>query len=987
MTKVFVTACIFFTSEIEIMQILLPGPQRQFHVKDSDTVSLIPGKSAHGVRVGDKLVGFSGEDVATVSLQLKQGNLHVNLQSESGAHLGEYKIPSTQVLKAHMEALKEAWVAFSRNEADELAKLLRLSMSANPSMQDMVILLDEISHTVPVVEQTGVVDAGDIYPDLANQVKKLLRAMPEEIQRFVLLNNIDHFGPDLWKAFHLLSKVDADKHPMLTRFLGGHSDFNYVVQAELAEVAANTPLTRIKGIPRLDEKAFATLVKQLQSMTVSGDYRTIEFAPAVARFAINSFNTIIPDFTAAPSFEELERAFMVRLKATHPMQGQAEDPLSERLITSLDATKYKELADFLAGKPGAKFSAEARAQLDHFVKNLPSQPAENTLSSLNPSAYERVLRHIRNQNLDITRLIETQTAPTLSKTPEDPGFLHEISRDFSRLSRVERLAFFVLDHLDPIRDRGLSNYFEGKHNLSRIPAPMLRELEAFLERPNIPKVYTGIRHFSEARFNELTKLLEASPNLRVPKDYLPTNPSLRKALYELTGETQGEPPPEEISILPKDEAKRQSQELLLRLRKVSTSERDRVLTSFLKNNLGQFRRVALLDQIWKAEKVSDLMLNNRMDFKTGTKQLSTTLEHVMNLLEGRDTDPEWDLWQQERKVNRKDTVNATPKEKLLHSRPGPERYFELDRQLPQRDMNLQQKLEDLSWVRRLERLQQRLDSQRFAEPNKFLNLLGRNRHHLRELAETVLGRSEHDWGKLEKTPFLRRKQEAFQAARELLRQGKMPNLDELFEGPFLKSEFSDQAERIQQAEMRRLEPHFRDALKGAMRDPGEMLRQIMDMLQWGDMGREEVGSRLQGMLESLREFNQHQNLNQDPLYLSLPLRLNDQQSDMELAYFRLPNKDKQEGRFLVVIHLDFENFGHLRVDALKEKDQLSATFWVETIRMHNYLLKDLHSLEDRLEEIGLGEVTLTLKQEPRRAASSVADLILPGHDGELDVRI
>ena len=75
------------------------------------------------------------------------------------------------------------------------------------------------------------------------------------------------------------------------------------------------------------------------------------------------------------------------------------------------------------------------------------------------------------------------------------------------------------------------------------------------------------------------------------------------------------------------------------------------------------------------------------------------------------------------------------------------------------------------------------------------------------------------------------------------------------------------------------------------------------------------------------------------------------------------------------------------MDALKEEDNLSATFWVETRKMHHHLLRELHQLEDRLEELGMGDVMLNLKIEPDRAAKPLLDLCAPSSDNELDVQI
>ncbi len=90
---------------------------------------------------------------------------------------------------------------------------------------------------------------------------------------------------------------------------------------------------------------------------------------------------------------------------------------------------------------------------------------------------------------------------------------------------------------------------------------------------------------------------------------------------------------------------------------------------------------------------------------------------------------------------------------------------------------------------------------------------------------------------------------------------------------------------------------------------------------------------------------------------------------------------------MVVLHLDFEKWGHLRVDALKESGQLAATFWVEGVKMHRKVLKELHKLEDKLEDAGMGEASLNVRIAPQRAASSVAELCVSPHDGQVDMTL
>jgi len=123
------------------------------------------------------------------------------------------------------------------------------------------------------------------------------------------------------------------------------------------------------------------------------------------------------------------------------------------------------------------------------------------------------------------------------------------------------------------------------------------------------------------------------------------------------------------------------------------------------------------------------------------------------------------------------------------------------------------------------------------------------------------------------------------------------------------------------------------------------------------------------------------------MYMSLPLKWGEQESEMELAYFRLPGSGEKKRRFLVVIHLDFEQWGHLRVDALKEDEQISATFWVSSTAMCEHLKRDMAILRKSLSSQGVDSLDLSVKIEAKRAQKPVSQLCLPSHDGELDVQI
>lgn len=981
------------------MQIQLSHNQN--HRKDIDVTTrdfrLIEGKAGYAVRVGERVVGFSGEDVSAVSLKVAEGRLHIQLQSEAGDPLGEYQIPSTDLLRQDLRTLSQSGIYFSPHEIDELQNLMRLTMSGSVSRQEILLILDEISHLAPNLEGVGTIDAGDVYPDLNQQVRKLMGVMPDDIQRFVILNNMDRFGDDIWNAFHLISKVDTQKHPTMTRFLAGESAFTYVAAAEMKEIAANNPLQRTHPIGKLDVTAFQNLMRQLAGVQVEGDYRTIRFTPPLAKMIFNHFDLTIPDFSAAPTFEELEANFMARLKASHPFPGKDEDPLKKHLLRFLDTSKYKELADFLGGKPGTSFSTEAKEGFLHFLKNPPKGKPTQTPLSIGDKAYDRLLHFARNQKLDIPQLLQNHPNHTMKNDPSDPVFLGQLSKDWGKLNRSERLAMFVLDHLDPVSNSPLFRYFDGgQKGLSKLTPSLERDLQNLITRPRIPDVKGGLTQFEPKRFEELVRFLNRSTQAEAPEDYLPTNPRLRKALYELVGgDEQMAPEPLLESDEPRDlrprvapdklNTKVLAKAILHSITGLRGEARDGRLTMQLKQHLTHFRQVAILDQTWKGERLMQFIQDGSLNPHKGTRELSKTLRQLSGLLGGRDQDPSWDVWRQNPKAL-KPGQRPTFQEKIMAEKDGLERYFHLDRNLPERADNLTSRVEDLGWMRRMEELASRLDRHRDNNPARLQAALKRVANALEELSGIFTKGGGTHMEYHGDSPLSQGKLKQFSAFRDAVLQGQNPDVSELFEGPFLRSEFSS-AEPQQQLEMKRLEPLFKEALSRFETEPQQVLEKLMDALvKPNEVSSNDAGHRIRQLVANLHDFNQHQNLNQQPMYLSLPLKWGEEESEMELAYFRLPGGDKKK-RFLVVIHLDFESWGHLRVDVLKDGEQLSATFWVSTLRMSTHLQRDMQRLRDRLAAQGTDDVDLRVKLEPKRAEKPVSQLCLPDHDGEVDVQI
>lgn len=975
------------------MQIQLPVPMPKsgdLKVTTRD-FRVVEGNHGYAVHLGDRVLGFSGDDVAAVALKVEAGRLHISLQGEGGVALREYQVPSTDLLRQDLHNLSSAGIYFSPRESEELRNLMRLSMTGSVSRQEILLILDEISHMAPELAGTGRIDAGDLYPDLAKQVRQLMGAMPDDIQRYVLLSNRDQFSDQVWQAVCLLSKLDSERYPALTRFLAGETGFTYVTAAELREAVAYNPLNRPVPLTAVELGPFRQLVDLLGEFTVSGETRLPVFPQAVARMLFEHFPFQIPDFSAADSFEELEARLLDRL-ASQPAPGanSQTDNLRELLRQRLDVHRYRELADFLNGRPNALFGTEAREGLLHFLRHPPDGPAATTLGSIGEAAWQRITTFLRNQQVDLAALPSAWSTNT-----DTPHERLDLAKAFGSLSRERRLALFVMDHLDPVRDPELFQHFDTpRAGLTRLTPALEKALQAFLDRGFPPPVHGGLSQFQRSRFENLAEHLRARGELELPAGYLPLNGHLRRALADLDRPAPPEPAAP-IDPRPRIAPERRDlhslgQILLDQMQGYPAEVQDQRLTMLLRQHLQRFAQVAVLDRVWQGESIAREALEKPAPTPPELRAVAAELRAVADRLSGESNELSWSLWRRPRLSPDALPAGVRPsvEQRLLRDFEGPERYLQLDRALPERGREFDRQVEELSWVRRLQELAERLERHAEQGGARQHSALERSRQALVELRELLLHDGQGTWEFHGDSPLSREKFEQFRDFREALLKGRAPTPDKLFEAPFLRDNFGSAAEQRQQQEMRRLEPLFRETLQRFDREPAQVLDRLLDALtRPHEVSRGEAGQRVQQLVTNLHDFNQHQNLNQQPMYLSMPLKWGDAQSEMELAYFRLPGGSENKHRYLVVIHLDFDRWGHLRVDALREGEQLSATFFVANSRMRMHLNGELPRLQQALSRQGVGEIHLSVKQEPAKAESRVADLCLPRHDGELDFKV
>lgn len=1128
------------------------------------------GNAGYGVRVGNRLVGFAGEPVQSIALSFNQGAMKVDLQAANGEALASVQVPNAAALKENSEQLRNHGVVFNVSEQEQLTNLMKLSMNAGVSRGDMVLILDEISHSAPEVAAPQTVNIESLYPELKMKVQQLVGAMPEEIQRFVLLSNRDNMSEPDWQALMLANKVDPELDPAAYRFLSGQGALDAKVAASLAQVAGREPMAPPPQNLDLDLNAFLQMRDHLAHrqppLEVSGGPAWVRFTPELVDHYLKNLDLSIPNFAAAPSFDELERLFWLE-QGQNPV-GSQRDPLALKFLQQLDVESFRKLAAYLTGQTGAVFDGETRAELDFFLRNMPDGAAAHRLSSLDPAALARIKAYLESQSPEALAALNqadgTQAAALLA--PQNSERLRQMVTAFAGLSPSEQAAFFLLDRLDPLKHAGLFEFFNGDHQLSRLTPSLEGDLAALLKAGHFPRVNHGVTQLHGARFEALRDYLERNHAGLKPEGFFPGNGVLRAALLpeaaaepvgdadyaarrayfkevepllrgapadavnrELTkllrgqlidfkriamidqawqadrlaeamidgGETGGpglqhlvdrlktmryllthdrRQPLEEIEwdlwrrpevhlsgggevglerrvraeenglarylwldrhlaeAQPGDAPLFDENERVARIDRFLNSLRlsgrgDRLLPvlqsnrallqelatvgtlepalmvdpltaalqhmepdaanarvdQFLRRHLTKYTRIALLDQAWEVQRLTDEALAGKMQPGEAAAKAAKALRDLVGVLQqDADQTPDWKLWRNEASnTGGREDPRPNLQERLMREEKGLFRYLAMDHVLPERDESLGERLREMGWMRRLERFSEQLARLRDGDLGSLSKLMAKNRALLAELVRSALEGETHDWSFRTKSPLNGLKARQFETFREQILNGEKPDPGTLFEGPFLKSEFGERAEGLQAREMQKIEPRFREALSRLDQNQQEALARLAQM-SGSESG--DVATRLAQTLDLVRDFNQMQNLNGAPMYLNLPLRFGDQDSEMELAFMRLPGR-RAKHQFLVILHLDFPVYGHLRVDALKDHNQLFATFWVETPRMHHRLLADLHMLEDQLEGLGMGETELTVKVGPERATRSVAEMISDEDDGRLDLSI
>jgi flagellar hook-length control protein FliK len=166
----------------------------------------------------------------------------------------------------------------------------------------------------------------------------------------------------------------------------------------------------------------------------------------------------------------------------------------------------------------------------------------------------------------------------------------------------------------------------------------------------------------------------------------------------------------------------------------------------------------------------------------------------------------------------------------------------------------------------------------------------------------------------------------------------------------------------------------------------ELMQKLVQLMgKHGHQGESMQGipEKMLHFMDRMHEWNRFQNLNQAPLFFCIPL---DGQNPQKLEILYKPlHHSKNNKKFLVVLHLDFEGTGHLRADILKENQKLTATLWAGSKEMEKKLNQELPKLTSRFRKAGLEHVQLSVVESIAHAERKPAELVKSYHEGVFDL--
>lgn len=933
-------------------------------------------QTAQLLRLGRHVVGFSKNP--DVQIEFQTGEKGITLRDVAGDRV--LRIPALQDVEQAAMELARRGLTFSQADRETIETVVRSALVSSPGVAELQMMMDELARAAPAstVREVSYVHAG-----ISGRESHLLRLFPEEVQTLLLLSNLQNLPPGLAEAYRWMDKIQPEVDTLAMRFIRGEIPFSDSVARAMLQIAQRPSDSGSPGSVTLDHQAMLDLARWIDREQISLTGQNFGFSPAVLAHALTHFDLIIPEnlqHEDAPSL-------LSHLRAGFASQRMAHNALETKWIQFLEqylqAALFPDLARFLSGQGPAHVGPEIRTQALELLKQ-PVQEASDPLTWNTTRALD-LLKHLlqssANTGMD-ANAISQRLSPGHTALPTGTALL-DLMRVLQTMSPSERQAVWILDRVDAQAHPLVHRFFSHAGPSAPMHPSIARGILELLATPNLSSAVHGLEAVTREHISRLSDFLgrtgfpappaeEAFPMREALRQTLlehaqlfGTSPrassgpvSWRKLWVDITGDKAPKGFEARLSLLERN------------AHRLNDSDVNRLLTGLLKRHLAHFHEVAALDHVFQAQHT----------LKGEAPQegpMSSLLHRLQALLLRKEPDRlMWTLW----KAFGADEASGSALKAVLGDVKGMKTYPMLD-SLVDRDF------EHRSFLGKLIPVAERLGSlARTLETGQPLPKAIDTQALWNDLEQLVKILITKKYGIEPQTAWLSpEKMRMLETLKAQLPHPDAQLWNAFFQPPFQSEDASPERRLFFKRLMARLQPQLEAAVQRAQVDTRDIASQLERFLSssphTAKPGAERPVDAITRFLETVRDFNQFQNLNDGPLYLSIPWQFQEHRGHLDLMLFKPRRQQTAARRYVVAIHLDFEAWGHLRVDAVKDRQDLSATFWAETPRMLSLIRRHLPRLASRIEAHGLLRVSLEARLSPQRACQTAADLCQL-HDGD-----
>ncbi|PIE02462.1 MAG: hypothetical protein CSA81_07295 [Acidobacteria bacterium] len=900
-----------------------------------DAIYLEQAGSVWKVCMGDRTLDFSPK--STAKLEVDAGGGKITLSDLNGSTLTQINVPDIDSLASTMKRLEVEQVGIHANAVVDFLKLMKTRSLTETDMHRLSSELEELIPAEPL----------QVKPNHHVQnlsLQKVLPLLPQEMRQMALDYSMERLGEPMTSLQHLLSKVDAVKDPEITAFLAGKTQSLPEILPLIEELASRSKVFIQSCPPKIVPQALQKLLDWLQNHVVfQAAGASIPVALEQALIEGNIYE--LPNISIFNSLHQIEEDWM--RQNLFKIEQNPLFKLEQVLLRVLNESDHAELLSFLTGNQKGWNELLALE-----LKNaLSSSLLKANLSPLPPIRFSQ-LERLQAHNPNLLKRVAASALPEMD------------SREFELFIKASpnvKKGFWILDHLSSEKTPLLVSYFQGKLPSSLLTRPLRMEITRLLNlsqfEPSRPPLRdllsTEMREPFRKRFYTFIKKLNAIHQTRGPLHYRPMSP-VTQSLWKHIIQSDASDLTTGLSRLWRQHFKSHLPndlgETLTQLFNTELSEdiRNELLSKILRRRIKPFQTLAFLNAANQA-------VNNPADQDETSRLLEQALHGKLPKVMS------WNLHDRTHPLIRGFITGLEPEASASQF------YQTCNRALPEWPQSFSEKIQLMEFSRQVSSLLSKGVDLPEIESwlRNVLRFLARSQQTTWQtgLQSNLLLMDDS----LTDTNTTGPLKNFLNTPDEKLQQ----KLGQLQEQGFSQNAIKDLYELFSRMKQR--------TRKGQV----EFIQSMIEMIRDGDLPKN-LPEKLIQFTDRLNDWNRFQNLNQGPLYFSIPLKMGEQTSSLEILYKSLSNREERK-RFLVVLHLDFKSMGHFRADILKEGQSLSATIWTGSEAMQARLHLRIHHLIEKLAQAGMANAKIAVKRHVERAATDLATLSARYHEGEFDL--